>query len=418
MRFTFALILIVTLLATAVQAGVSQATFLFLRIAPSAQANGRSFGIVPGNYYDPLAPWYNPAAQGFMAKQNRFSGALSYAQWLPGWNISDLYVLTGGMNAGIASERGPKLWGKRGMMYYGAGMQFLYLNLGETQRVDEQARPLGSFTSNEWAGSISLGAMMDHYVRLGIGLTGKVAYSKLGSDGGSKASAPVMDTGLILEVPVLKPRQALPGSDAGSPGVEPEVLVSFNYALLNIGGKVAYEDYQQADPLPRTAALGLAVTAALSRDLPDGGSWRWLYLSVGVDANDELVRRDHDGTPHYRCEPFGDINLLTDFIAAQNDRNYIKSYGTEIGLWEAFFLRTGYYSNPEGNVYYNAYGTGLHLGGLLKSLRSLRTASSTSLAASLKGWDLSYDLSVYDTHGSNDSLDETLFHMLTFRLEY
>jgi hypothetical protein len=416
MRFMLVLILTVTCVRPGACAAVSQATFLFLRIAPSAQVNGRGFAVVPGNYYDPLAPWYNPGVQGFMAKQNRFSGAASYAQWLPEFNVSDMYVVTTGMNAGLASEQGPRLWGKRGMMYYGAGVQFLYLNLGETQRVNEQAQPIGSFTSNEWSGSISLGAMMDRYVRLGLGLTGKLAVSKLGPDAGSKASAPVVDTGLILEVPLLKSRRGtLPENNSAGLDVQPEVIVSFNYALLNIGGKVAYEDYQRADPLPRTAALGLAVTAALSRDLPSGGKWRWVYLSMGVDANDELVRRDPDGTPHYRCEPFGDINLITDFLASQNDGNYVKSYGAEIGLWEAFFLRAGYHSDPEGHTFYNSYGLGLHAGGLVKWLMFSVPAVTDS---PLRGFDLSYDLSVYDTHGWHHPADETMFHMVTFRLEY
>jgi hypothetical protein len=417
MRLTCTLLLIILLSAASVEAKLNQATFTFLRISPSAQANGRSFGIVPGNYYDPFVSYYNPAAQGYLAKQNLFSGALGYAKWHPWWFNDDMSVTTAGMNAGIASEKGPMLCGKRGVMYYGAGVQFLFYNLGKIQQVDEQARPIGSFDAYEWASGISLGAMMEHYVRLGIGLTGKFAFSKLGTNADSKASAPMVDSGLILEVPILKSGQkSSPKIAWGNSSIEPELVAAFNYALLNFGGKVAYDEDNDGDPLPRTAAVGLGMTAALSQSLPDGGRWRWICLSAGMDANDDLIRRDDEGHSHYRAEPFGDINLLTDFIASQNDDDFIKSYGVEIGLLETLCLRTGYYSDHEERVFYHTYGSGLHLSGLLKGLRLLGSPSFASLAASLKGVDVSYDVSVYDTC-ENNPLDETTFHMLTFRLE-
>jgi hypothetical protein len=112
-------------------ASVSQATLLFLKIAPGARPSGMGEAFV-AIADDASATWWNPAGQAF---QRGHELTMMYVRWLPQFNLSDLYY------AFLSGVYEVPEWGT-----FGANLMFL--NLGETERRDENNRDLGKFSSD------------------------------------------------------------------------------------------------------------------------------------------------------------------------------------------------------------------------------------------------------------------------------
>jgi len=98
-------------------ASVSQATLLFLKIAPGARPAGMGEAFVAISD-DATATWWNPAGLGF---QHGREFTMMYVRWLPQFNLSDLYY------AYVSGTYEVPEWGT-------FGGNVIFLNLGETQR--------------------------------------------------------------------------------------------------------------------------------------------------------------------------------------------------------------------------------------------------------------------------------------------
>ncbi|HEY3295178.1 MAG TPA: hypothetical protein VGL38_07050 [bacterium] len=423
MRAIFCVVcLLLVVVASVAQASVSQATMLFLAMSPSAQANGRTVAVLPGSYDDPLAPWYNPAALGFLARQSKGSIGFGYVNRIPQFGLRKNLTLTGlAANASLGKLALPQFLGRRPALYYGVGAHLVSFNLNDSPVTDEQGHNLGTFRVHEWVSAISLGVMLDYYVHLAVGGSLKSAHSTFAATGSAAvatevgASTSMGDVGALLEIPLLSLVENIRHArfQAGE-NLHPDLYASFGYAMTNIGGKVSYTDLAQADPLPRTARAAFGLTADLTRYDPVVGPWKMVSLSYGVQGEDELIWRDASGVSGYIRAPFGDMHVVDDLLLGKSNARIRRLSGGEVTALEALTVRAGYYEDPEDALTYHSYGLGLRLSGILKVIHRAPATSPTGFQKILRHVDVQYDACLFD--GADRRVSSVPSHLISVRV--
>jgi hypothetical protein len=342
----FLLVLGLTIPAvTANAASVSQATLLFLKIAPGARPAGMGEAFV-GIADDASATWWNPAGLGF---QHGKEFTMMYVRWLPQFNLSDLYY------AYMSGTYEVPEWGT-------FGGNIIFLNLGETQRTNEQAQNLGTFSSYEIAVTGTYGAEINRHLAMGVGL--KLAYSNLsptgaGAEAGSgTATAVAADIGLLYKAPFLRG-------------------LSFGANLSNMGPKVSYIDRAQADPLPTNLKVGFAYKIV---------DQEYNKLTVASDVNKELVKRDNFGhsDEFYQAlfTSWGDANLV---------KSIIWNVGIEYWYSTLVGLRAGYWNDDLGKVFPYTFGVSLKYSSYRFDFSYLTAGTNHPLTDTMR-YSLSVDL--------------------------
>jgi len=294
-------------------ASVSQATLLFLKIAPGARpaGMGETFVAIAD---EASATWWNPAGLGFQ-HGSEFTGM--YVKWLPQFNLSDLYYTF------LAVKHEVPEWGT-------FGGNLIFLNLGETQRTDEQARVLGTFSSYEAALTGTYGAEINRHLAMGVSL--KLAYSNLSPQGAGQeqgsgtATAVAADMGLLYKAPFLRG-------------------LSLGANLSNMGPKVAYIDRAQADPLPTNLKAGFAYRIV---------DQEYNKLIIASDLNKELVKRYPSG----RSDEFYEA-LFSSWGDEALVKTFIWNVGAEYWYSTLVGLRGGYYNDDLGKVFPYTFGISL-----------------------------------------------------------
>jgi hypothetical protein len=299
--------------AVAHAASVSQATLLFLKIAPGARPAGMGEAYVAISD-DATATWWNPAGLGF---QHGREFTMMYVRWLPQFNLSDLYY------AYISGIYEVPEWG----MF---GGNIIFLNLGETTRTDENARVLGTFSSYEVAVTGTYGALINQHLSMGVGL--KLAYSSLSPTGAGQEAGKGTATAVAADLGVLYKSPQLRGLSLGA-------------NLSNMGPKVAYIDRAQADPLPTNLKAGFAYRII---------DQEYNRLTIASDVNKELVKRDAFG----RSDEF-----YAALFSSWGDGDLVKSLIWNIGAeyWYSTLvgLRAGYWNDDLGKVFPYTFGVSL-----------------------------------------------------------
>jgi hypothetical protein len=200
------------------------------------------------------------------------------------------------------------------------GVNVTFLNLGTNTRTDESGNVLGTFQSYEGALSLSYGTRFTP--DLAVGISGKFIYSHLADagqgaeEGKGEGTSFAVDLGMLYRVPFMR-------------------RLSIGAALTNIGPNIAYIDADQADPLPRNLAVGLAYR------LLDGVYNR---MTLIYEANKELVGLSDDMTTE-----------LTEVVSSIGAEYW---YGTFIALRAGYFYdRIGERRNPTfgGSLAYGDY---------------------------------------------------------------
>jgi hypothetical protein len=314
-RIVLSLIVIcMVALPTALQAAsVSQATLLFLKIAPGARPAGMGEAFV-AIADDASATWWNPAGLGFQHKREM---TMMYVKWLPQFNLSDLYY------AFLSGVYEVPEWGT-------FGGNIIFLNLGETERTDAQGNPLGTFSSYEIAVTGSYGSLINENLSMGVSM--KLAYSSLspfgaGEEAGSgTATAVAADLGLLYHTPFF-------------------TGLSLGANLSNMGPKVSYIDRAQADPLPTTLKAGFAYKIL---------DQEFNKLVITSDVNKELVVRDKFG----RSDEFYEA-IFTSWTDGDLVQSLIWNIGAEYWYSTLVGLRGGYWNDDLGKVFPYTFGVSL-----------------------------------------------------------
>jgi hypothetical protein len=299
--------------ATLHAASVSQATLLFLKIAPGARPSGMGETYVAISE-DATATWWNPAGLGF---QHGREVTMMYVRWLPQFNLSDLYY------AYLAGKFEVPEWGT-----FGANL--IFLNLGSTTRTNEAGTVLGTFSSFEMAAAGSYGAQINP--NLSMGVTLKLAYSNLSPQGAGTEKGSGTATAVAADVGLLYHAQFLRGLSLGA-------------NLSNMGPKVSYIDRSQADPLPTNLKAGFAYKII---------DQEYNKLTVASDLNKELVHRLDNG----KSDEF-----YTAMITSWNDNQMLKTLIWNVGMeyWYSTLvgLRAGYWNDHLGKVFPYTFGVSL-----------------------------------------------------------
>ncbi|MFZ0391034.1 MAG: PorV/PorQ family protein, partial [Calditrichia bacterium] len=263
MKYVLALLLVVMLLPAAIGTVFAQgeATVLFLMINPGARQGGMGeAGVALAN--DATAIYWNPAGLAFQYENpevdQRGEATLMHVNWLPQFNLSDMYY---------DYAAGRYYMDDVGML----GLAIQYISYGESIYTGEQGpEELGRFNSSEVAFTGSYGLKLRN--NLGVGVNLKYIYSRLspidvqvGAEKGKGiASSFAVDLGVLYY-----------------PGFLNKLSLGAN--ISNIGPKVSYVDYAQADPLPTNLRLGFAYHLVKSE---------FNTLTLVYDANRLLVHRD------------------------------------------------------------------------------------------------------------------------------
>ncbi|MDD5087815.1 MAG: PorV/PorQ family protein [bacterium] len=332
--------------ASVVQAAsVSQATLIFLKIAPGARPAGMGEAFVAISD-DASATWWNPAGLGFQHGQEF---TMMYVRWLPQFNLSDLYY------AYMSATYEVPEWGT-------FGGNIIFLNLGETQRTDEQARNLGTFSSYEIAVTGTYGALVNRQLAMGVGL--KLAYSHLSEQGAGEekgsgtATAVAADVGLLYKAPFFRG-------------------LSLGANLSNMGPKVAYIDRAQADPLPTNLKMGFAYKII---------DQEYNQLTIASDLNKELVKRDDQG----RSDEFFEA-MFTSWGDGDLAKSIIWNIGMEYWYSTLVGLRAGYWNDHLGKVFPYTFGVSLKYSSYRFDFSYLTAGTNHPLTDTMR-YSLSVDL--------------------------
>ncbi len=238
----------------------------FLLIAP----NSRSAGIGEsgtGTVDDASAVFWNPGALAFM---DGHEVSITHANWLPQFNMSDLFYDYLNFRMRIDDIGGT------------VSASVTYLNLGEfTVTNSSGPTPIDKFKSFEYA--VTAGYATKATDELGVGINLRFIHSALSPIGtereqGNGISSTVsfdlamMYRPITMDVPLL--------GDLGK-------KFSLGLNLSNLGPKITYIDAAQADPLPTNLRLGLGY-----KPFED----EYNSLTASLDFSRLLVRRRGDGS--------------------------------------------------------------------------------------------------------------------------
>jgi len=329
--------LVVTLLLGAAFAGTLQAQVQtsavpFLLIAPNSRASGMGeAGVALAD--DGWAIYWNPAGLGF---QKSSEVSLSHANWLPKFNLPDLWIAHA-----VYKQDFEELDGT-----VAAGVTFL--NLGDIQQTGSGGPDvIGTFKSYEFAVTLGYGTLLAD--DLGIGLNARLIRSNLSPVATEEEQGTGVATGFSFDVGMLyKPRSIpIPFTDWDIGG-----RLNLGFNLSNIGPELTYIDKDQADPLPMNLRLGLS--AKVIED-------EFNNLNFILDFSKLLIRRDSSGTADKFYKAF--FTSWTDKSFGAELREFVIGTGMEYWYGSPGFvgLRVGYfYEDPQfGNRKFLTFGAGV-----------------------------------------------------------
>ncbi|MCX6133454.1 MAG: type IX secretion system outer membrane channel protein PorV [Ignavibacteriales bacterium] len=324
--------LAIVLLVVSVQltnAQVSTSAVPFLLIAPNSRASGMGEG---GTALadDASALYWNP---GGLAFQDGQEVSISHANWLPAFNLSDLYI-----DYLVYRRPMPQLDGN-------LAASITFLNLGSFTRTANDPTPLETFNAYEFG--ITVGYSTKLTEELGLGINGRFIHSRLAPFGTAEEQGTGIASGFSFDIGMLyKPKSLeipFTGLDIGE-----HFTAGFN--LSNIGPAISYIDRAQADPLPTSLRLGLGYKVINDP---------FNKLTVIVDASKLLTRKHTDGTsdPFYKAF----FTSWTDKPFREELRQFDSSVGLEYWYSSWIALRAGYfYEDPEyGNRKFMTFGAGI-----------------------------------------------------------
>jgi hypothetical protein len=302
----------------------------FLLISPNSRAGGMGeAGVSLGD--DAWAAYWNPAGYAF---QRGTELAISHANWLPAFNLGDVWIAHA-----VYKQQIPQLDGT-------ASLFMTYLNLGEFARTDIDPTVLETFKGYEFA--IALGYGTKIYDDLGLGLNMRLIRSVLSPFGAAQEQGKGTATGFSFDMGLLyKPKMLMiPFTD-----LDLGDRLSLGVNISNIGPKIFYIDQAQADPIPMNLRLGFAYQVLLSE---------YNNFVVTTDVNRLLVKYNGIASDEFYKAFF---TTWTGRTVSEQFRQFTTSFGAEYwyGSPKLIGLRFGYfYEDPRsGNRKYMTFGAGI-----------------------------------------------------------
>jgi hypothetical protein len=385
--------------------GGSAVPYLIFSASPQGNGMGGVLATLPSS--DATATMANPGQLGLFGLDNLLSVS-TYApktELYPGMPFPGFHptitvtALSAGVNLqGLLSLPIP--------VSVGAGYARTFLDLGKFSITgSEGPEVIGVLDMNDTYENYSVGVGLEYFARLGIGMNFKKITSKV--PGISERSLPVTNTatpsatdfGILLDVPVGEMLTHALGN-ASLPGnlIDPVLNISLGYVRSNVGDEVRYMDFVQADPLPRTAVLGLGFEAGLSAKAGNR-DWKMVSCSLARQAQDLLVVRHADGTFEYE-EGLGEIRFGENLLVGRVTGNVAVRKGWQIGVAELLYLRGGSVWGELGSDYTTS-GYSLCFAGLIRLLEfaSADLAATPWIEFLGDHFDVQYHSATYATPG-------------------
>ena len=296
----------------------------FLLVPPAPEGLGMGRGSVSLPTTDAIATVVNPGQLGLFSLTNLFNAGtyVPRSNWLPQYQIAGLSYGVTALNAGYNFR---SLLSLPFDLSVGLGYSRVSLDLG-TFALTSSSGPsvIGTFNSSEYSDNYSLGIGLDYYIRFGLGFNFKKIVSELGpvgteqEKGTATGKSSATDFGILLDVPILQIASEVSGASLEiAPGITPFLDVSMGFVKANIGEEISYIDAAQADPLPRTAVIGLGLGAGITMK---SGNTEWQLASFRLvrQADDLLVTRQSDGTFTYQSG-LGDVQFWDNVVLGKHN---------------------------------------------------------------------------------------------------
>jgi hypothetical protein len=302
----------------------------FWMISPNSRASGMGEAGT-GVADDAASIHWNPAGLAF---QNGGEVSITHSNWLPQFNLSDLFY-----DYFNIKQEAPEYGGT-----FGASVT--YLNLGEFIVTTEKGPDaVDKFKGFEFAVTMGYGAKVTDDFGLGMNLRYiNSSLSPIGT-GNEKGNGIANDFSFDLGF-LYRPKSfVIPFADEDIGG-----LFSIGVNITNLGPKVTYIDAAQADPLPSQLRLGFGITPMKDQ---------YNSLTIAIDFAKLLVYREPNGASHELPK-----SIITSFTKNSLDQN-LKYVNTSVGMeyWydHKVALRMGYFfEDPlNGNRNFMTFGAGL-----------------------------------------------------------
>lgn len=373
---------------------------LFLLIQPSVRESGMATASASSQGVDVLAPAFNPARLGMMSLKH-FVSTEFYPKrmpWLPALADDIHYEAKSFLFGYRLNQKSP--------IALGIGYTRVHIDLGERAVGGEEGSGvLEKFHSCEGAHVFTIGAGFDHLVQVGVGANIKYIESNLASVVSyasqlkpASARTTALDVGINANLPIIEAIAKWRNTSVEiRPGIRPLLTIATGYSQSNIGGKIRYIDADRADPLPRTARIGIGISAGLEV-LDNESTWRVVSFE-GLHEAEQLLVRDGAGEDVGYARFLGDINLWKNVILGKSGPLVITKRGWELSILEIFSIRNGRHEDPLGKLYYDTEGMGVSLSGVLKLMRLLVPVlkDNRTFGFGAKHLDIQFNTSSYDS---------------------
>ncbi|MBN2424836.1 MAG: hypothetical protein JXR46_08230 [Calditrichaceae bacterium] len=340
--------LLIILLISGTAPAQSETGVPFLLTHPSPHLNGMAGAFTALPTTDPHGQFFNPAQLGNFGREKNFSIQFftPATKWLPNYSFSDLKF------SSTACAIGYNLQNYHASLPLSIGIGIVKTNydLGNNAWTNSRGEILGYFDSEEYYTAYSIGASLDYGVKFNIGYTFKKITSKISplevtvgnETGDAKAEGNAHDFGIQVVVPVISIIDKRNNKETLLWGkFKPKTDLSLGYSLLNTGDQIYYINPRLADPLPKSAQIGLAITLGL--DMPIRETvFSVIKLDLSTEARDLLIERSTDslGTGKYISSP-GKINFWKNVLQGESTDQIAVYKGWRIQIGEFIELSYG-----------------------------------------------------------------------------
>ena len=353
------------------QSGSTAVPFLMIGISPAGNGMGQVRGSI--NNENASMATFNPGLLGVQSMTNRFSAEfyLEKAPWLPGFQLSDHYLLSNSATYGSVLN---DYFDLPFTTSAGIGYSETFLNLGEfVQTTDNSPDVVSKFHAYERVDAISAGAAIQYWAMFGAGFNVKRIYSQLSSIGTAQETGiyplttMAFDVGTFITVPII-PASSEHTASQSSIMFSPKLDLSISYVYSNIGKKLTYSDANQSDPLPREITAGYNITGGIQMDFL-GSQFDLIDVTLVREASDVAVKRTGINSWTYQYG-MGDILFGRNLIQGKAPVQSELRKGLEIELLGILTTRKGS-NKSEYREYFETEGIEMNLTGVFRLLYPL-----------------------------------------------
>jgi hypothetical protein len=348
----------------------------FLTIVPSALSRG--MGNVGASLMesDAYSMYHNPALLGISDNQSEIMNSFNLTA--PKLNMMN-WEYPRYFSIALQSKFNLKKNENDLPLSIGIGYINQSIDLGTFVRYGSDGRELGKYKSKEWSNTVSAAAVMNYWIRFGLGFNLKFVNSELSNVNfniAKPASGTAIDFGVFANLPVL---QSYKISDIYDFNLDLTIAT----VISNLGPALDYVN--ESDPLPRTSKLSYTVTSGIDARILKS-KFNALVLNWSAEVEDLLVARDSIGYNYKTI--YSGTNVIDNLILLKSAYMADVRHGFRVSLMNTFQFYLGYFSGPGFSKNSETTGWAIQTTGLFKVLDAYLSGSFTAFL--VKHIDIAY----------------------------